>query len=121
LTLARTGAFETEALAPAPLTSRHFTVVKEAARSRLPLTVSVKPSAALPVFALKTVARPPLLESLPAQAIAAVPVPPLGRAVLTTVPPSTKIPLLTVRVAARVPETRHQIPSGPAPGDPLLL
>ena len=81
INLASTSTFETESLAPSALTSRHFTVVKEAARSRLPLTVSVRPSAALPVlFALKTVARPPLLESLPAQAIAAVPVPPLERA-----------------------------------------
>ena len=79
INLASTGTFETELLAPSALTSRHFTVVKEAARSHLPLTVSVKPSAALPVLsALKTVAWPPLLESLPAQAIAAVPVPPFG-------------------------------------------
>ena len=122
INLASTGTFETESLAPSALTSRHFTVVKEAARSRLPLTFSVRPSAALPVLsALKTAARPPLLESLPAQAIAAVPVPPLERAVLTTVPPSTKIPLLSVRVAARVPETKQQIAAGPAPGDPVLL
>ena len=84
INLASTGTFETESLAPSALTSRHFTVVKEAARSRLPLTVSVRPSAALPVLSdLKTDARPPLLESLPAQAIAGVPVPPLERAVLT--------------------------------------
>ena len=71
--------------------------------------------------ALKTDARPPLLESLPAQAIAAVPVPPLERAEPTTVPPSTRIPLLSVRVAARMPETKQQIAAGPAPGDPVLL
>jgi uncharacterized protein YjbI with pentapeptide repeats len=122
INLASTGTFETESLAPAALTSRHFIVVNEAARSRLPLTVSVRPSAMLPVLsALKTVARLPLLESLPAQAIAGVPVPPLERAVLTTVPPSTKIPLLTVRVAARVPEAKQQIAAGPASRDPLLL
>ena len=120
--LASAGGFETESLVPSALTSRHFTVVKEAARSRLPLTVSVNPSAVLPVLSdFKTAARPLLLESLPAQAIAAVPVPPLERAVLTTVPPSTKIPLLTVRVAARVPVTKQQIAAGPAPGDPVLL
>ena len=91
INLASTGTFETESLAPSALASRHFTVVKEAARSRLPLTVSVRPSAVLPVlFALKTVARPPLLESLPAQAIAAVPVPPLERVVPTSVPPSSQ-------------------------------
>jgi lipoprotein-anchoring transpeptidase ErfK/SrfK len=122
INLASTGSIEAESLAPAAPTSRHFTVVKEAARSRLPLTVSVRPSAAPPVLsALKTAARLPLLESLPAQAIAAVPVPTFERTVLATVPPSTKIPLLSVRVAARVPETKQQIATGPAPGDPLLL
>jgi hypothetical protein len=45
----------------------------------------------------------------------------LERTVLATVPPSTKIPLLSVRVAARVPETKQQIATGPAPGDLLLL
>jgi uncharacterized protein YjbI with pentapeptide repeats/lipoprotein-anchoring transpeptidase ErfK/SrfK len=122
INIASTGSFETESLAPSALSPRHFTVVKEAARARWPLAFAVKPSAALPVLsALKTVARLPLLESLPAQAIAAVPVPPLERAVLTTVPPSTKIPLLSVRVAARMPETKEQIAIGPAPGDPVLL
>ena len=122
INLASTGAFETESLAPAAPASQHFTVLKEATRSRLPLTVSVRPSAALPVlFALKTVTRPPLLESLPAQAIAAVPVPPLERVEPTEAPPSSKVSLLSVRVAARVPETKQQIAAGPAPGDPLLL
>jgi uncharacterized protein YjbI with pentapeptide repeats/lipoprotein-anchoring transpeptidase ErfK/SrfK len=122
INLASTESFETESLAPSALTSRHFTVVKEAARSRPPLTFSVKTSAALPALsALKTAARQLLLESLPAQAITPVPVPPFERAVLTTVPPSTKIPPLSVRVAARVPETKQQIAAGPAPGDPVLL
>jgi len=48
--LASTGTFETESLAPSALTSQHFTVVKEAARSRLPLTFLVRPSAALPAL-----------------------------------------------------------------------
>ena len=122
INLASTGTFEAESLAPSALTSRHFTVVKETARSRLPLTVSLKPSAALPVLSdLKTDARLPLLESLPAQAIAAVPVPPLERVEPTGAPPNSKVPLLSVRVAARVPETKQQIAAGPAPGDPLLL
>ena len=120
--LASTGTFETESLAPPPPTSRHFTVVKEAARSRLPLTVSVRPSAVLPVlFALKTVARSPLLESLPAQAIATVPVPPLERVEPTEASPRSRVSLLSVRVAARVPETKGQISFGAAQGDPLLL
>ena len=122
INLASTGTFETESLAPSAPTSQHFTVVKEAARLRWPLTVSVRPSAVLPVlFALKTVARRPLLESLPAQAIAAVPIPPLERVEPTGAPPNSKVPLLTVRVAARVPETKQQIAAGPAPGDPVLL
>ena len=122
INLASTGTFETESLAPSALTSRHFTAVKEAARSRLPLTFPVRPSAALPVLsALKTAARLSLRESLPAQAIAAVPLPLFERAVLTTVPPSTKIPLLSVGVATRVPDTNEQIAAGPAPGDPILL
>jgi lipoprotein-anchoring transpeptidase ErfK/SrfK len=122
INLASTGTFETESLAPSALTSRHFTAVKEAARSRLPLTFPVRPSAALPVLsALKTAARLPLRESLPAQAIAAVPLPLFERAVLTTVPPSTKFPLLSVRVATRVPDTNEQIAAGPASGDPILL
>jgi len=122
INLASTGTFETESLAPSAPTSQHFTVVKEAARLRWPLTVSVRPSAVLPVlFALKTVARRPLLESLPAQAIGAVPIPPLERVEPTGAPPNSKVPLLTVRVAARVPETKQQIAAGPAPGDPVLL
>jgi uncharacterized protein YjbI with pentapeptide repeats len=123
INLASTGSFETESLAPSAPTSRHFTVVKEAARSRLPLTFSVRPSAALPVLsAFKTAARLPLLESLPAQAIAAVPVPPLERVEPTGAPPSSKAPLLSVRVAARMmPETKEQIAAGPASGDLLLL
>jgi len=122
INLASTGTFETESLAPSAPTSQHFTVVKEAARLRWPLKVSVRPSAVLPVLsALKTVARRPLLESLPAQAIAAVPIPPLERVEPTGAPPNSKVPLLTVRVAARVPETKQQIAAGPAPGDPVLL
>src|SRR5262249_28866489 len=122
INLASTGSFETESLMPSALTSRYFTVVKEAARSRLPLTFSVKSSAALPVLsALKTVARLPLLESSPAGAIAAIPVPPLERVELSGVPPSTKVPLLSVRVAARMPETTEQVAAAPEPGDPVLL
>ena len=122
INLVSTGTFETESLAPSALGTRQFTVVKEAARSRLPLTVSVRPSAALPVLsALKTATRLPLLESLPAQAIAAVPVLPLERVEPIGAPPSSKVPLLTVRVAARLPETKQQIAAGPAPGDPVLL
>jgi uncharacterized protein YjbI with pentapeptide repeats/peptidoglycan hydrolase-like protein with peptidoglycan-binding domain len=117
INLASTEKFELESLAPSALTSRHFTVVKEAARLRLPIAFVVKPSAATPVVP----AGIKLLDSLPAPAIAAVPVLPLKRVELTTVPPSTKIPLLTVRVAARVPETKQQIAAGPAPGDPILL
>ena len=122
INLASAGTFETESLAPSALTSRQFTVVREAARSRLPLTFSVRPSAALPVLsALKTAAGLPLLESLPAQAIAAVPVAPLEGVELALMPPSTKVPLLAARVAARMPETKQQIAAGPAQNDPVLL
>ncbi|HEX6831545.1 MAG TPA: pentapeptide repeat-containing protein [Methyloceanibacter sp.] len=122
INLASAGTFETESLAPSALTSRQFTVVREAARSRLPLTFSVRPSAALPVLsALKTFARLPLLESLPAQAIAAVPVAPLEGVELALMPPSTKVPLLAARVAARMPDTKQHIAAGPAQNDPVLL
>jgi hypothetical protein len=53
--------------------------------------------------------------------IAAVPIPPLERVEPTGAPPNSKVPLLTVRVAALVPETKQQIAAGPAPGDPVLL
>jgi lipoprotein-anchoring transpeptidase ErfK/SrfK/peptidoglycan hydrolase-like protein with peptidoglycan-binding domain len=122
INLASTGKLEFESLAPSALTSRQFTAVKEAARPRLPLTFVVKPSAVtLELSALKTAARLELLESLPAPAIAAVPVPTFERVELAKVPPGTKVPLLSVRVAARLPETKEQISPRPAPGDPILL
>ena len=50
-----------------------------------------------------------------------MPIPPLERVEPTGAPPNSKVPLLTVRVAARPPETEQQIAAGPAPGDPVLL
>jgi lipoprotein-anchoring transpeptidase ErfK/SrfK len=61
------------------------------------------------------------LESLPAPAIAAAPVPLLERAELATMPPGSKVLPLPVRVAARLPETEQKIPSDPAQGDPILI
>jgi uncharacterized protein YjbI with pentapeptide repeats/lipoprotein-anchoring transpeptidase ErfK/SrfK len=122
INLASTGKFELESLAPSALSTRQFTVVKEAGRPRLPLTLLARTSASAPALsALKTAARLELLESLPAPAIAAAPVPLLERVELTAVPPSTKVPLLSVRVAARIAETEQKISSGPAQGDPILL
>ena len=119
--LASTGKFELKSLAPSILASRHFTPVKEAARSRLPLMLVVTPSAAMPLLpAVKAVARLPLLESLQAPAIAAVPVLPL-EPVERSASPGSKVPLLSVRVAARVTEVKEQISAGPAQGDPILL
>jgi lipoprotein-anchoring transpeptidase ErfK/SrfK len=122
INLASTGKFELESLAPSALGTRQFTVVKEVARSRLPLTLLERTSASAPALsALKTAAQLELLESLPAPAIAAAPVPLLERVELTTAPPSTKVPLLSVSVAARLPDTEQKISSGPAQGDTILL
>jgi uncharacterized protein YjbI with pentapeptide repeats/lipoprotein-anchoring transpeptidase ErfK/SrfK len=119
---ASAGKFESELLAPSALSTRQFTAVKEAARSRLPLSFVVRPSAAMPaLFALKTAARLKLLEGLPAPAIAAAAVPLLKRVEVTTAPPGTKVPLLSVRVAASMAEPRAQISAGAAQGDPILL
>ncbi|MGH6825774.1 pentapeptide repeat-containing protein [Methyloceanibacter sp.] len=119
--LASTGKFELASLAPSALNPRHFTVVKEAARSRLPLTFVVRPSAAMPVLpAVRTFVRPPLLESLRAPAIAVAPVLPLER-IEPTALPGSNIPLLSIRVAARMPDANEQIAAGPAQGDPVLL
>jgi lipoprotein-anchoring transpeptidase ErfK/SrfK len=122
INLASTGKFESGSLAPSAFSTRQFIAVKEAARSRWPLTLLARPSTSAPALsALKTAAQLELLGSLPAQAIAAVPVPLLERVEVTGAPPSTKIPLLSVRVAARLPETEQKISSGPAQGDPILL
>ena len=50
-----------------------------------------------------------------------MPVPTFERAELAAVPPSTKVSLLSVRVAARLPETGQKISSDSPQGDPILL
>jgi uncharacterized protein YjbI with pentapeptide repeats len=108
INLASTSKFELATLAPSLLSTRQFTAVKEVARRLplLPLTLMVRRSAATPALpALKTAAPLELLESLPPPAIAPAQVAPLERVELTAAPPSTKVSLLSVRVAARLPET----------------